>query len=63
MNKVFVCKGKRLCGFLISKGLTCFKADVDKNNPDYMVYLFERTQELESAMKEWQSNKRLIDYK
>jgi hypothetical protein len=54
LSNLFVCRGKRLCGFLISKGCECIKADVDKKNPDYMVYLFERTQKFSNAMDEWQ---------
>ena len=53
---MFVCKSKRLAGFLISHGCECKKVDKDKMNPNYLVFLFEKTDNWDFAMKEWQKN-------
>jgi hypothetical protein len=50
---MFVCKSKRLAGFLVSKGCNCIKVDSDRTNPNYLVFLFERNDTLLNAMKEW----------
>ena len=57
MNKLFVCKSKRLAGFLVSHGCECVKVDTDKLNPKYSVYLFEKTELLNTVMKEWSKEK------
>lgn len=57
MNKLFVCKSKRLAGFLVSHGCDCVKVDTDKLNPKYSVYLFEKTELWNTVMKEWSKEK------
>lgn len=57
MGKLFVCKSKRLAGFLITHGCECIKIDKDKLNPDYSVFLFEKTDRWDTAMKEWSQQK------
>ena len=57
MNKLFVCKSKRLAGFLVSHGCECVKVDTDKLNPKYSVYLFEKTELWNTVMKEWSKEK------
>lgn len=50
---LFVCKSKRLAGFLVSNGCECIKVDVDNLNPNYCVFLFEKTECWDKSMKEW----------
>lgn len=57
MDKLFVCKSKRLAGFLITHGCECIKIDKDKLNPDYSVFLFKKTDIWDTAMKEWSQQK------
>ena len=57
MNKLFVCKSKRLAGFLVSHGCECVKVDTDKLNPKYSVYLFEKMELWNTVMKEWSKEK------
>ena len=52
-KKLFVCKSKRLAGYLVSHGCECVKVDTDKLNPKYSVYLFEKTELWNAVMKEW----------
>lgn len=53
MASLFVCKSKRLAGHLVSHGCKCVKVDTDKLNPKYSVFLFEKTEIWDKAMKEW----------
>ncbi len=53
MNGLFVCKSKRLAGYLVSHGCECKKIDKDRTNPNYSVYLFEKTKLWDKIMKDW----------
>lgn len=53
MNNVFVCKGTKLAAFLIGKGCRCFNIDIDKKNPTYLVFLFDKNQCCENALNIW----------
>ena len=53
---MFICHGVKLARFLISHGLECKKVELDKVNPDYLIYKFEKTNEFERLMGIWQSN-------
>ena len=57
MHKLFVCKSKRLAGFLVSHGCECVKVDTDKLNAKYSVYSFEKTELWNTVMKEWSKEK------
>jgi hypothetical protein len=54
---VFICHGVKLARFLISHGLECKKVELDKVNPDYLIYKFEKTNEIDKLMGIWQSNR------
>ena len=54
---MFACKGVKLAHFLISHSLLCKSVELDKSNPEYLVYLFEKTEQLDIVMKMWQANR------
>lgn len=53
MLDVFVCKGSRLAIHLIKNGCKCFKTDIDDENPNYLVHLFEKDENFKLAMDKW----------
>lgn len=48
-----VIKSKRLANYLTEKGFRIAKIDTDKMNPNYLIFLFKMTDELDQALKEW----------
>jgi hypothetical protein len=52
---VFVCKSSILTAFLIRNKCNCFKVDLDNKNSDYLIHLFDRDENLKSAMDKWQT--------
>ena len=53
-SDVFVCKSSRLAAFLIRNKCKCFKTDLDNDNPNYLVHLFDKNETLKNAMDKWQ---------
>lgn len=53
--KYYVCKKMRLLTFLQQKGFKLIKAQSDRENPLYVVWIFEDTPELRSAIEEYYS--------
>lgn len=54
MSNVFVCKSSRLAAFLLRNKCNCFKTDLDNENPNYLVHLFDKDESLIKAMNLWQ---------
>lgn len=48
-----MCKGTKLAAFLISQGCRCFNVDTDKENPTYLVFLFDKNQNCKNALNMW----------
>jgi len=55
---MFTCRGVKLAHFLISHNLVCKSVEIDKNDSTYLVYKFDRTEELEKLMEIWQNNRK-----
>lgn len=56
MAKMYVCKTLRLMHYLIRGGFECKKIQNDRNNPDYMVFLFEDSKELREYLRGYRKN-------
>lgn len=54
---MFVCKSLSLANFLITNKSNLIKIDRDKENKNYLVFLFEKNEVLENALSKWRSNK------
>jgi hypothetical protein len=53
----FVCKSKRLANFLMEQNIKCEKVDKDRANPNFMIFLFKRSEELSKALDKWDRDK------
>ena len=54
---MFVCKSISLANFLIANKSNLIKIDIDKENKNYLVFLFEKNEILENALLKWRSSK------
>ena len=54
---MFVCKSISLANFLIANKSNLIKIDRDKENKNYLVFLFEKNEILENALLKWGSSK------
>ena len=54
---MFVCKSISLATFLIANKSDLIKIDRDKENKNYLVFLFEKNEILENVLSKWRSNK------
>lgn len=60
-SSVFVCKSGRLAAFLLRNKCRCFKVDLDSDNQDYLVHLFDKNENLKTALNKWQeTNSKII---
>lgn len=50
---MFVCKSISLANFLMGNGLRCERVDEDRSNPNYVVFLFGKSDEWDILMKKW----------
>ena len=54
---MFVCKSKRLANYLIENGSHISKIDTDKNSKGFLVFLFEKNEQLDKNLKKWEKDK------
>ena len=54
---MFVCKSISLANFLIANKSNLIKIDRDKENKNYLVFLFEKNETLENALTKWRNNR------
>lgn len=54
---MFVCKSLSLANYLIANKSNLIKIDRDKENKNYLVFLFEKNEILENTLSKWRSNK------
>ena len=54
---MFVCKSISLANVLIANKSNLIKIDKDKENKNYLVFLFEKNEILENALSRWRKNK------
>lgn len=56
---MFVCKSISLANFLIANKSNLIKIDRDKENKNYLVFLFKKNETLENTLSKWRSNKQV----
>ena len=56
-NGLFCCKGKRLANYLLEHDCRLVRIDCDQKSDGYLVFIFEKSQNLQNALKEWQVDK------
>ena len=44
---------KKLAEYLVKKGFKCLETQINIKDPQYLVFIFERTPELEEAINEY----------
>lgn len=54
---MFVCKSKRLANYLIENNLNVKKIDTDQEAKGFLVFLFDKNEKLEIALKKWEKDK------
>jgi hypothetical protein len=54
--ETFVCKSSRLAAFLIKHNCRCFKVDLDSQNENYLIHLFDKDDNLKNTLDKWQEN-------
>lgn len=57
MNNLFCCKGKRLANYLLDKNCKLIKIDCDKESRGFLVFIFVKNKELDSALTSWEQDK------
>lgn len=57
MSRTFVCKGKRLANYLIEHGCRILRIDCDSNAKGFLVFIFEKDGNLDSALTSWNEDK------
>lgn len=56
-RRTYVCKRTRLAVYLRDRGFVPYKIVPDRDNPNYMVYLFTASPELYDAVMDYTSGK------
>ena len=54
---MFVCKSLSLANYLIANKSNLIKIDRDKENKNYLVFLFEKNELLTNALAKWRNSK------
>lgn len=50
---MFCCKGKRLANYLIENGSTIVRIENDRNNSEYLVFLFKNDETIRKNLEKW----------
>lgn len=57
MGNLFCCKGKRLANYLLDNGCRLVKIDSDNQSRGFLVFIFEKDENLDSALTSWEQDK------
>lgn len=57
MKKFYVCRRLRLYNYLVQAGYRPVEYRVDKFNPDYLVWIFENSAELQNVITKYYNRK------
>ncbi len=52
-NGLFCCKGKRLANYLLEHDCRLVRIDCDQKNEGFLVFIFEKSQNLQEALQTW----------
>lgn len=58
MKPLYCCKGKRQANYFLEHGCTLIRIDCDQKSQGFLVFIFERNQILDDALKTWKEDKR-----
>lgn len=53
MNKLFVCKSIALANYLLASECKLMRIDKDRENNNFLIFLFYKNQNLNKAMNSW----------
>lgn len=55
--KLYVCKGKRQANYFLDCGCKLIRIDCDQQSRGFLVFIFERNEILDNAIKTWKIDK------
>ena len=55
---LFCCKGKRLANYLLEHDCKLIRIDCDQKSKGYLVFIFEKSQNLVSALQTWKIDRK-----
>ena len=60
MNKeLFCCRGKRMANYLLDHNCKLIRIDCDQKSKGFLVFIFEKNQNLEQTLKTWEVDKNI----
>lgn len=57
MDGLFCCKGKRLANYLLEHNCNLIKIDSDNQSRGFLVFIFKRDENLNSALASWNQDR------
>ena len=54
---MFLCKSKRLANYLIEHGSPVIRIDTDKESKGFLVFLFNKNEQLNKNLEKWRLDK------
>ena len=60
---MFCCKGKRLANYLIEHGSKIVRIETDRNNSEYLVFLFQNDDSIRKNLMNWKEDRATYHHK
>lgn len=58
MKPLYCCKGKRQANYFLEHGCKLIRIDCDQQSKGFLVFIFERDENLNSALESWKVDKK-----
>lgn len=58
MKPLYCCKGKRQANYFLDHDCKLIRIDCDQKSSGFLVFIFERNQKLNDALKTWKEDKK-----
>lgn len=58
MKPLYCCKGKRQANYFLEHDCKLIRIDCDQQSKGFLVFIFERDENLNSALKSWEVDKK-----
>jgi len=58
MKPLYCCKGKRQANYFLDHDCKLVRIDCDQQSKGFLVFIFERDENLNSALKSWEVDKK-----
>ena len=58
MKPLYCCKGKRQANYFLDHDCKLIRIDCDQQSKGFLVFIFERDENLNSALKSWEVDKK-----